>query len=195
MKVATIVLGLIVGVASATNAHAGVPATAVEPAGDSTSVQAVRAVITRCLPGINQAGDVVTTGLDRLPEDHEQAVLGDRDGRVYIEGESFLMIDFDDAPVCRVVALSVDPAVLADLVLQVFVAAEDTFRPAYLRIETDGSFVAVFQGTKTVEGIEIRITTTREKNGNVFASLNVAATAADANSARSSRAKSGPLSP
>ncbi len=190
-----LIAGIIAGIASANMSFAGVSTLAVEPADDSTSVQAVRAVITRCLPGISDAGRVVTTGLDRLPEDDEQAVLGERAGRVFIEDERFLLIDFEDAPVCRVVALSVDPAVLADLVLQVFVAAEETFRPEHLRIENDGSFVAVFQGTQTVDGVEIRITTTRQKNGNVFASLNVALTAPDAHSAPSAPAKSGQPSP
>lgn len=161
--------GIVAGVASAGISNAGVPVAA-EPRSESTSVQAVRAVITRCLPSVGQRGEAVTAGLTRLPPQDERAILGDRAGRVYLRPQSLLLIDFEDAPACRVVALSVDPAVLADLVIQVFSGEADTFKTERFRMDEDGGFAAVYSGL----GLVIRITTTREENGNHFAAFTVA---------------------
>ena len=60
-------------------------------------------------------------------------MLGDREGDVWLNvGARVVMVDFRDVPVCRVVALSVDPAVLADLVMRVFSEREDAFHPRAL---------------------------------------------------------------
>lgn len=83
------------------------------------------------------------------------------------------MIDFDDVPVCRVVALSVDPAVLADLVIRVFVEATGNFQRERFRMNMDGGFAAVYSGVAGHTPVLIRISTTHQDNGNVFASLNV----------------------
>ncbi|MEM0988213.1 MAG: hypothetical protein AAGK00_04990 [Pseudomonadota bacterium] len=167
---AGLVCGLLLSVFTPAMAPAGVPKLAGPPAVQSTSVQAVYAVINRCLPRVGQTGRAVTTGLDRLNPADEREILGSRKGRVFMRPDRLLLIDFDDAPVCRVVALSVDPAVLADLVLQVFTAGDEVFRTDRFSVGDDGTFAAVY----TAPGIIIRITTTRQANGNHFAALNVA---------------------
>ena len=159
-----LVAGLVAGFATA-----GVPAKPTAKRVESNSVTAVRALISRCIPGIRD-GAAVTTGLNRVDRPEEAAILGDRRGQVWLDGEQkVLLIDFEDAPVCRVVALSVDPAVLADLVIRVFLEADGDFKRERFRLDTDGGFAAVYSGLAGQTPVLVRISTTKQANGNVFA--------------------------
>lgn len=165
----TLFAGALVGFATA-----GVPHEPALQEQESTSVLALRTLINRCLPGIGGDRQIVTTGLRRAGAHEEAAILGDRQGSVWRDRDTrLLLIDFDDVPVCRVVALSVDPAVLADLVIRVFVEATGSFQRERFRVHTDGGFAAVYSGVAGHTPVLIRISTTHQDNGNVFASLNV----------------------
>ena len=101
-------------------------------------------------------------------------MLGDREGDVWLNvGAQVVMVDFRDVPVCRVVALSVDPAVLADLVMRVFSESETPFTRERFRLDDDGGFAAVYSLTGKSKGIVIRISTTRAGNGGRLATLTV----------------------
>lgn len=173
MRILLISLALLAGVIAGF-ATAGVPREQVVPEGESNSVLAMRTLISRCLPGIGSGQGVVTTGLSRAEALNEAVILGSRQGAVWRDRDTkLLLIDFDDAPVCRVVALSVDPAILADLVIRVFVEADGDFRRERFRLDANGGFAAVFSGVAGRTPVLIRISTTHQANGNVFASLNV----------------------
>ena len=117
---------------------------------------------------------MVTTGLKRLSNSEETAVLGTREGQVWLDrDEKVLLIDFSDVPVCRVVALSVDPAILADLVIRVFRESDGAFLRKRFSLRQDGGFAAVYSATDETMPVVVRISTTHQSNGNVFASLNV----------------------
>ena len=161
--------GLVAGLATA-----GVPERLSVAAPESNAVHAVRNLINRCIPGIRSGNAMPASGLTRVAATEEATILGGRRGRVWLDGqERLLFIDFEDAPVCRVVALSVDPAVLADLVLRVFAEADGVFRRERLRLDRDGIFSAVFSTHSGNVPLVIRITTTRQDNGNIFAALTV----------------------
>ncbi|MFK7945274.1 MAG: hypothetical protein AB8B85_20490 [Paracoccaceae bacterium] len=164
-----LVAGLVAGFATA-----GVPGDLAATQAKSNSVLAMRALISRCLPGIGANRAVVTTGMRRAQPADEAAILGPRDGRVWHDlDEKVLLIDFEDVPVCRVVALSLDPAVLADLVIRVFLEADGDFKRERFRVDTNGGFAAIYSGVAGRTPVLIRISTTHQSNGNVFASLNV----------------------
>lgn len=172
---AALVAGLIAGFATA-----GVPSDPLATRGESSAVTAMRTLITRCIPGVRD-GAVITAGLNRVGQPEEHAILGERRGQVWLDGaRRLLLIDFDDTPVCRVVALSVDPAVLADLVIRVFVEADGDFKRERFRLDSDGGFAAVFSGASGQVPVIVRISTTKQPNGNVFASLNVERVQTDA---------------
>ena len=161
--------GLVAGFATA-----GTPRDPAANRVDSSAVMALRTLINRCLPAIGARQGMVTTGLNRISASDEAAILGERQGRVWQDrNEKLLVIDFQDAPVCRVVALSLDPAVLADLVIRVFVEADGDFRRERFRVDSNGGFAAVYSGVTGHTPVLVRIATTHQANGNVFASLNV----------------------
>lgn len=173
MRILFIPLALAASLTAAV-AVAGVPEAPGAPKTESTSVLAMRALIGRCLPSIGSGRETVTTGLRRVAPPEENSILGARQGRVWLDRQTrMLLIDFEDVPVCRVVALSVDPAVLADLVIRVFTEAEGTFKRERFRFDADGGFAAVFSGRTGETPVLVRISTTQQANGNVFASLNV----------------------
>lgn len=143
-------------------------------AAESSSVTAVRTLITRCLPGVLSGDRAPTAGLAPASEAATRRMLGDREGDVWLNvGAQVVMVDFRDVPVCRVVALSVDPAVLADLVMRVFSESETPFTRERFRLDDDGGFAAVYSLTGKSKGIVIRISTTRVGNGGRFATLTV----------------------
>ena len=101
-------------------------------------------------------------------------MLGDRNGDVWLNAKArVVMVDFRDAPVCRVVALSVDPAVLADLVMRVFSENETPFVRERFRLDADGGFAAVYSLTAKTKGVVIRVSTPRTGDGDRFATLSV----------------------
>lgn len=172
MRILLISIALLAGLVAGF-ATAGVPVDPTTKRTESNAVTALRTLISRCIPGIRD-GATITTGLTRADQPDEVAILGDRRGEVWLDGaRKVLLIDFEDAPVCRVVALSVDPAVLADLVIRVFVEADGDFKRERFRLDTDGGFAAVYSGVVGQTPVLVRISTTRQGNGNVFASLNV----------------------
>ena len=164
-----LVAGLVAGFATA-----GTPNDPASLRAESNAVTALRTLINRCLPAIGAQRDMVTTGLNRVSAPDEAAILGKRQGQVWRDREEkLLVIDFQDVPVCRVVALSLDPAVLADLVIRVFVEADGDFRRERFRVDNNGGFAAVYSGVAGHTPVLVRISTTHQANGNVFASLNV----------------------
>lgn len=143
-------------------------------AAESSSVTAVRTLITRCLPGVLSGDRAPTAGLAPASEAATRRMLGDREGDVWLNvGAQVVMVDFRDVPVCRVVALSVDPAVLADLVMRVFSESETPFTRERFRLDEDGGFAAVYSLTGKSKGVVIRISTTRAGDGGRFATLTV----------------------
>ena len=173
MRIALISIALFAGLVAGF-ATAGVPSDPAFARVESNAVQAVRTLISRCIPGIGSGQQIVTTGLSRIGRPDEGAILGNRDGHVWLDdAKKILLIDFRDAPVCRVVVLSVDPAVLADLVIRVFLEADGDFKRERFRVDTNGGFAAVYSGVAGQTPVLIRISTTHQADGNVFASLNV----------------------
>ncbi|MEM1300451.1 MAG: hypothetical protein AAGH68_14355 [Pseudomonadota bacterium] len=172
MRILLISIALLAGLVAGF-ATAGVPSDPAAKRAESNSVTAIRTLISRCIPDVRD-GAAITTGLNRVDRPDETAILGDRRGEVWLDGSrKVLLIDFEDAPVCRVVALSVDPAVLADLVIRVFLEADGDFKRERFRMDVDGGFAAVYSGAAGQTPVLVRISTTRQGNGNVFASLNV----------------------
>lgn len=144
------------------------------PKAESSSVTAVRTLITRCLPGVLSGERAPSAGLAPASEAATRRMLGDREGDVWLNvGARVVMVDFRDVPVCRVVALSVDPAVLADLVMRVFSESETPFTRERFRLDEDGGFAAVYSLTGNSKGVVIRISTTRTDGGGRFATLTV----------------------
>ena len=170
MKVLVICVALLAG-AIAGIASAGVRPDAAPAASETPSVMAMRALITRCIPGAS-GSDVTTTGLRRTDTETEATLLGPRTGMVWASsGAEILLIDFADAPVCKVVAPRIDPAVLADLVIRVFLEADGTFQRERFRFDEGGGFAAVYTGT----GVVVRISASTGANGGAFATLSAEA--------------------
>ena len=141
---------------------------------ESNSVTAVRTLVTRCLPGVLGGKGVPTAGLSKASDAATRRMLGDRHGSVWLNlWADVLMVEFTDVPLCRVVAMSVDPAVLADLVMRVFSEAETPFIRERFRLEEDGGFAAVYSLTGGSKGVVIRISTTRGGDGGRIATLSV----------------------
>ena len=141
---------------------------------ESNSVSAVRALIARCLPGVLSGKGATTAGFSKASEKTTRRMLGSRDGSVYMDFDTnLMMVDFHDQPACRIIAMSIDPAVLADLVMRVFAEASTPFERERFNLGTDGSFTAVYSSTGGVKGVVIRISTDRMDDGSRFATLTV----------------------
>ena len=152
--------GAIAGIASAGVRHDNVPVVTETP-----SVMAMRALITRCIPGAS-SGDVTTTGLRRTDTETEATLLGPRAGAVWATPRAeILLIDFADVPVCKVIVPRIDPAVLADLVIRVFLESDGAFTRERFRFDEGGGFAAVYSGT----GVVVRISASTGENGVAFA--------------------------
>ena len=158
--------GAIAGIASAGVRHDRAPVVSETP-----SVMAMRALITRCIPGAS-SGAVTTAGLRRTDTETEASLLGPRTGMVWATPRAeILLIDFADAPVCKVVVPRIDPAVLADLVIRVFLESDGTFTRERFRFDEGGGFAAVYAGT----GVVIRISASTGAHGGAFATLSAEA--------------------
>ena len=143
---------------------------------DSNSVVAVRALITRCLPGVLGQRNAPTAGLSRASLKVQKQMLGDRDGSVWLDHDAdVMMVDFHDAPTCRILALSIKPAVLADLVMRVFAEAETPFTREKFQLREGGGFSAVYSSPAGKTGVVIRISTISTDKGERFATLSVEA--------------------
>ncbi len=141
---------------------------------ESNSVTAVRTLITRCLPSVLSGKGVPTSGLSPASEATTRRMLGSRQGSVWLDFDArVVMVDFQDAPVCRVVALSIDPAVLADLVMRIFSESETPFTRDRFRLDEGGGFAAVYSLSGKSHGVVIRISTAWAKDGGRFATLSV----------------------
>ncbi len=141
---------------------------------ENNSVSAVRALIARCLPGVLNGKGAATAGFSKASAATTRQMLGSRDGSVYMDYDaSLMMVDFHDAPVCRIIAMSIDPAVLADLVMRVFAEATTPFQRERFKLNTDGSFAAVYSSIGGSKGVVVRISTDRMEDGSRFATLSV----------------------
>ncbi|MEM9059700.1 MAG: hypothetical protein AAGD13_04490 [Pseudomonadota bacterium] len=134
----------------------------------------MRALITRCIPSVLGGKSAPTSGLQQASQEMTRKMLGKRDGSVWLDTEAqVLMVDFHDQPTCRVIALSVDPAVLADLVMRVFSEAETPFTRQQFRLDNGGAFAAVYTSDADRDGVIVRIEATNTSDGGRFATLSV----------------------
>ncbi|MEM7211310.1 MAG: hypothetical protein AAF479_05340 [Pseudomonadota bacterium] len=141
---------------------------------ESTSVSAVRALITRCLPSVLSGKGIPTSGLAAASKAATRQMIGSRNGSVWMDTDAkFMMVDFHDVPSCKVIALTVDPGVLADLVMRVFSEAKTPFTRERFRMDEDGGFSAVYSSAGKRKGVVIRISTAEAKDGGRFATLSV----------------------
>lgn len=141
---------------------------------ESNSVSAVRALIARCLPGVLTGKGAAKAGFSKASEKTTRRMLGQRDGSVYMDYDaSLMMVEFHDVPVCRIIAMSIDPAVLADLVMRVFAEASTPFKRERFNLETNGSFAAVYSSVGGSKGVVVRISTDEMQDGSRFATLTV----------------------
>lgn len=159
--------GLIAGIATA-----GVAPRAAAPDPETAAVMGMRAFISRCIPGIAAGGAITTTGLERASEPTEHALLGARTGQVWLSrGAEMMLIDFSDAPVCRVVVPHVEPIVMTDMILRVFREADGAFRNERFKFSEGGGFAAVYTATSGQPGLVVRVETGLGANGTGYASL------------------------
>lgn len=169
MKILLVLLALAAGL-GAGPALAGIAPRERAPEAETASAAAVRTLLTKCLPGVAIAAEPVTAGLLPVAPDAERAILQARRGRVWSDPSArLLVIDFTDVPVCRVVALSVDPLDFQRAVARAFETAGGTFRRARYRADPDGTMAAVY----TRPGVVIRISSGWRETGGSFASLSV----------------------
>ena len=141
---------------------------------DSTSVSAMRALLTRCLPAVLDGSPARTTGMLPAAAPISQGLLGARTGTVWTDRRAdLLMVHFADVPTCRVIGLGIDPAVMADLVIRLFSEAETPFRRERFRLDADGGFAAVYAIRQGGEDIVIRMSTAQSVEGSRFANLTV----------------------
>lgn len=155
-------------------ALAGVQPRTVMAPQETASVAAMRALLTRCMPGIIGGESPRMTGFSPATRPVAAAVLQGRDGRVWLDrSERVLVASYQDAPVCKVIALTVDPAVLGDIVIRVFREADTPFERQRFRMDADGGFAAVYTGKGTARSIVVRIHTARRGDGSRFATLSV----------------------
>ena len=141
---------------------------------ESNSVMAVRALVSRCLPGVLSGNGATTAGLARASDGISHKMLGERAGTVWFDSKAhMMMIDFHDAPTCRIIATPIDPAVMADLVMRVFSEAETPFVRKRFSLHADGGFAAVYTSAGDGQGVVIRISTDRLEDGRRFATLSV----------------------
>lgn len=139
---------------------------------ESNSVAAVRALISRCLPAVLSGNGATKAGLSRASEQAKRMMLGSREGSVHMDRRADMMlVEFYDVPVCRIIAMSIDPAVMADLVMRVFSEASTPFVRERFSLNDDGSFAAVYSSTGDRKGVVIRISTDRMEDGRRFATL------------------------
>ena len=165
---------LTIAVSANSFALAGVQPRTVMAQQDSTSVAAMRALLTRCMPGIIGGEAPRMTGFRPAAGPVTAAILQGREGQVWLDrSERVLVASYQDAPVCKVIALNVDPAVLGDIVIRVFREADTPFERQRFRMDADGGFAAVYTGKGTAREIVVRIHTARRDDGSRFATLSV----------------------
>jgi len=151
-------------------ALAGVSPQDPAPRADTTAVSAVRALLTRCLPAVT--GDVALgwAGLTGADPGAARTLLGQRPGRAWSGDRGRLLIaEFADAPLCRVVALDVDPAVMTDLVIRLF--SGTPFVRQRFRLYADGGFAAVYTGAGAKVAVVLRLSTGTDAAGRRIAIL------------------------
>lgn len=141
---------------------------------ESPSVSAIRTLITRCVPSVLSGKAATAAGFSAASRAATREIIGARDGSVWMDGETkVMMVDFHDAPTCKVIALQVDAGVLADLVMRVFSEAKTPFTRERFSMDEDGGFAAVYSSMGKRKGIVIRISTSRTEDGGQFATLSV----------------------
>ena len=173
MRILLISIALLAGVIAGA-ASAGVKPRSEPRAADTPSVAAMRALVTRCLPGVAGDNRIVTTGFARLDTASERNMLGTRTGAIWQKQDGrVLLIDFADAPVCRVVVASIDPAILADLVISLFREEDGHFRRERFSFRADGGFAAVYATTGESAGVVVRISTEKMASGRALGSMTV----------------------
>ena len=173
MKILRVLFLSLAGLA-ALPASAGIPVDAAPAAPQSTSVLAVRALITRCLPAVAGRHGVPSAGLRRAGEELSARILRDRPGRVWSDRSGrLLLISHDDVPVCRVFAARVDPAVFADLVVKVFREQDTPFMRRRFRLDPDGALAAVYTMTGRADALVLRISTAQDESGRHSATLSI----------------------
>lgn len=161
--------------ASGPVSHAGVSAATDLPVTESKSVQAVRALLTRCMAPVLSGKPAIVTGLFPAETSLSRHLLGARSGDVWtVRDHSVMVIDYHDTPHCRVMAFGVDPAVLGDVILGVFREADTGFSQRRFRIDHGGNFAAVYTTDHTGGEVVVRISTALAENGVQFATLSVA---------------------
>lgn len=176
MRVLLISIALLAGIVAGI-ATAGVAPRDAAPQAESSSVMAMRALLTHCMPGVAGGGSIIKTGFSRMHPDAERNLLGTREGEIWEKGGGkVLLIDFADAPTCRVVASKVDEAVLADLVIELFREQDGIFRRERFSFREDGSFAAVYTAGGP-NGITVRVSTEPREGTHPFATLTVERTA------------------
>ena len=160
-------------------AQAGVLPHAAPAEDDSTSVTAVRALLTRCMPPVMSDKPLVTHGLVRADQAATEQLLGGRPGQVWTDRDvRIVLIDFHDLPVCRVIGLQIDPKVLSDLVLRLFDDAKTPFRQQRFRLDRDGGFAAVYAAGSETGTMIVTISTAISVEGARFATLTLERTGA-----------------
>lgn len=141
---------------------------------EGTAASALRMLLTRCLPHVVVGGAPRTSGLEQAGETFSRAMLDGRRGSVWANWDrETVMIAYAAMPVCRVVALTIDPDDLAGKVVKVFSSSTTIFRRQRFRNDVFGSFAAVYTGN--ADGVEIilRISISERSDGASFATLSV----------------------
>lgn len=159
---------------SAPASTAGVAPKTSAPEEVSRSVKAMRALLTRCLPGVRTGTALPTAGL--LPADPgtTSRLLGERAGEVWTDRRAeYLIIRYNDTRQCKVIALDIKPAVMADLVIRLFSEADTPFRRERFRLDEDGGFAAVYAMGSGTRQLLVRISTATNRAGAKFATLTV----------------------
>lgn len=166
---AALLAGLIAGYASA-----GVTSQFQPRTEETTPVAAMRTLISRCVPGIASGTPIVTTGFTRAPGSTEQALLGTRSGAVWsTRNRDVIIVAFSDVPVCRVVAMDIDAAVMADLVIRLFREQGTVFRRQRFRFHKEGGFAAVYTTHGDTAPLVVRLNVIEKPNGRGYATLSV----------------------
>lgn len=155
-------------------AMAGVTPGAAVPERDTPSVLAMRVLVNRCLPTIVHERPVMTTGFFKVGDAVAKKVLQGSRGTVWTDRTNrLLMVSYADVPVCKVIALRVEPAVLGDLVLSVFREDDTAFRQQRFRIDEDGGFAALYKFGDSADATLVRVWTSVATTGERFATLTV----------------------
>lgn len=144
------------------------------PEAETKSVLAVRALLTRCLPPVLDGTPAMDAGLVPAEDNVAGRLLGDRPGKVWTDRDfELLLLQFDDTPLCRIIALDIKPRVLGDIVLRVFDEKDTPFRQQRFRVDEDGGFAAIYQAGEGDRAIIIRVSTAVSSAGKRFATLSV----------------------